>query len=123
MKLTDSLKGITGNYEINRVVGAVGAVAYILCSNLFVAWDILIRHHEFDLVAYCTAFPGGLAITVTAIAGAVSLKDRNTATAQVVRDTGAMPTPAGPAGTADDPTIVAGAPVGSPPVQTKVAKP
>lgn len=87
-----------GEFEVNRVVGASGAAAYILCANGFEAWQVLHLGHEFDVTAYCLAFPGGLAVAVGAIAGAVSLKDRNVATANVVRETGAMPTtqPTGP---------------------------
>lgn len=126
MPFLNMLKGISGEYEINRVVGAFGAAAYVVCANLFVAWDMLYRGHTFDVVAYCAAFPAGLAIAVGGIAGAVALKDRNVATATVVRDTGGQPTsaaaPAGtPAGTEDDPLIVAGAPKGTAPVQTEEA--
>lgn len=93
MKIFNMLRGISGEFEVNRVVGALGATAYIVCANGFVAW-MLVKGHEFDLIAYCTAFPGGLAIAVGAIAGAVAIKDRNVATAQVVRDTGGQPTSA-----------------------------
>lgn len=91
MKILNMLRGISGEFEVNRVVGAFGAVAYIVCANLFVAWDMLYRGHEFDLIAYCTAFPGGLAIAVGAIAGAVAIKDRNVAKATAVREAGAQP--------------------------------
>lgn len=69
------LKGITGEYEINRVVGAIGAAAYIVCANVFVAWDVFYRGAPFDITAYCLAFPGGLGVAVGSIAGAVALKD------------------------------------------------
>ena len=97
MKIFNMLRGITGEFEINRVVGAFGASAYVICANAFVAWNVIYRGHEFDVVAYCTAFPAGLGIAVGAIAGAVAIKDRNVATATVVRDTGAMPAAAPPA--------------------------
>ena len=120
MKILDMLKGIGGTYEVNRVVGTFGAVVYIVGVQVFVAW-MLIKGREFDLIAYCTAFPGGLAIAVGAIAGAVAIKDRHVATAQVVRETGGQPHAAAgdmPAGTEGDPLIIAGAPAGSPPVRT-----
>jgi len=69
------LKGITGEYEINRVVGAIGAAAYIVCANVFVAWDVFYRGVPFDITAYCLAFPGGLGVAVGSIAGAVAIKD------------------------------------------------
>ncbi len=91
MKLLNMLHGIGGEFEINRVVGAFGAATYVVGAHVFVAWDMLYNHRPFELVAYCAAFPAGLAIVVGAIAGAVSIKDRNVATATVVRETGALP--------------------------------
>lgn len=95
--LTNALRGIGGEFELNRVVGAVGGVAYVVGANAFVAWN-MVAGREFDLVAYCTAFPGGLGIVVGAIAGAVAIKDRNVATAKVIEQTGTVPAPppAGP---------------------------
>lgn len=79
--LTNALKGISGEFEITRVVGAAGGASYVLCANGFVAWNIA-NGHQFDLVAYCMAFPGGLSAVIVAIAGAASLKDRNVAVAK-----------------------------------------
>lgn len=89
--LSNALRGLGGEFEINRVVGAIGGVAYIIGANVFVAWN-MVQGKEFNVTEYCLAFPGGLAVVVGAIAGAVSVKDRNVATAQVIRDTGSMPT-------------------------------
>lgn len=91
MKILDALRGITGQFEINRVVGAFGATSYVVGANTFVAWDMLYNHRPFDVIAYCAAFPGGLAIAVGAIAGAVAVKDRAVAAATVVQNTGAQP--------------------------------
>jgi hypothetical protein len=95
--LTNALRGLGGEFEINRVVGAFGTIVYVVGANAFVAWG-LAHGEKFNVTEYCLAFPGGLAVAVGAIAGAVSVKDRNVATAQVIRDTGAVPTPppAGP---------------------------
>ena len=95
--LSTALKGLSGEYELTRVVGALGGIAYIVGAHAFVAWN-LIDGREFDLVAYCTAFPGGLAIAVGAIAGGAAWKDRGVATAKVIAETGAVPAapPAGP---------------------------
>jgi hypothetical protein len=81
VKILNALKGIGGEYELNRVVGAIGGMSYIVGANSFVAWS-LAKGHEFDLVGYCTAFPAGLGIVVGATAGAVALKDRSVATAK-----------------------------------------
>lgn len=79
--LTQALKGIGGEFEINRLVGAVGGFAYILGVHVFVTWNMAVGR-EFDLTEYCIAFPGGLAVVVGSIAGAVAIKDRNVATAK-----------------------------------------
>jgi hypothetical protein len=76
------LKGIGGEYEINRVVGAFGAAAYIVGAHAFLGWDVIHLGHPFDVTAYCLAFPAGLGVAVGAIAGAVAVKDRNVATAR-----------------------------------------
>lgn len=79
--ITNALKGIGGEYELTRVIGALGSVAYIVGTNAFVAWHMYLGR-EFDLTAYCVAFPGGFAAMMAAIAGAVSVKDRNVAVAK-----------------------------------------
>lgn len=79
--LSNALKGIGGEFELNRVVGACGGVAYIVGAHCFVAWH-MVRGGAFDLIAYCAAFPAGLGVVVGAIAGAVAIKDRNVAAAK-----------------------------------------
>lgn len=98
MKILASLKGVGGEFEINRLVGAVGAASYILCSNGFVAQQVFYLGKPFNLTEYCIAFPGGLTVVLGAIAGAVAVKDRNVASAKIISDTGTIPTkpPAGP---------------------------
>lgn len=83
MSLTNILRGPLGEFEINRVVGAFGTVAYIVSANTFVAYEVFVLHKPFDLTAYCLSFPAGLATALAAIAGAVSLKDRSVAKARV----------------------------------------
>lgn len=78
---SNALKGIGGEYEITRVIGFAGGVSYIVGAHSFVAWN-LIEGREFDLTAYCLAFPGGFAAVLTAIAGAAAIKDRNVAVAK-----------------------------------------
>jgi hypothetical protein len=91
--ISNALKGIGGEYELNRLVGAFGGVAYVLGANGFVVWNML-NGAEFDVIGYCTAFPGGLAILAGGTAGAVAIKDRNVASAKIIEQTGAVPTPA-----------------------------
>lgn len=81
MNLLTALKGIGGEFEINRVVGFFGGVAYVVGANGFVGWNMM-QGREFDLIAYCAAFPAGLGVVVGSIAGAVAIKDRNVAKAK-----------------------------------------
>lgn len=98
MNILDAVKGISGNYEINRLIGAIGSIIYVIGANAFTAYEVVWKANAFDITAYCLAFPGGLAVAVGATAGAVAIKDRAVASATVTRDTGKIPAapPAGP---------------------------
>lgn len=95
--LSEALRGANGGYELNRLVGFVGGLAYIVGTHVFVAWELILGR-AFDLTAYCLAFPAGLAAVAGGTAVAVAVKDRNVASAKVIEQTGAVPTPppAGP---------------------------
>lgn len=82
MNLMQALKGIGGEYEINRVLGAAGVTVYIIAAPAFVGWNMA-RGQAFDLIAFCAAYPAGLGVAIGAVAGAVAVKDRNVATARV----------------------------------------
>lgn len=86
-----ALKGPGGEYEISRVIGGFGAVAYCVGANVFVAWQTMYEHVEFDVTAYCLAFPGGLAVIIGAAAGSAAVKDRQTASSKVIERTGVVP--------------------------------
>lgn len=88
-----ALRGIGGEYEISRVIGGFGALAYCVGANGFIAHEVLIQGKDFDLSTYCTLFPVGLAAIIGAAAGSVALKDRQVATAKVIEATGAIPAP------------------------------
>ena len=94
----NALRGIGGEFEISRVIGGFGALAYCVCANAYVGYEVLVAGKDFDLTAYCLAFPGGLAAIIGAAAGSVALKDRQVATARVIEQTGAIPAkpPQGP---------------------------
>lgn len=83
MSPLSALKGITGEFEINRMIGAVGSAVYIAGANGFEAWQVIAKGQPFDLTTYCMAFPAGLAALIGSIAGAVAIKDRNVAAAKV----------------------------------------
>lgn len=95
LKLLDALKGIGGEFEVQRVLGAFGSVTYTLTAPIFVAVGVI---KDVSLTEFSIAFPAGLAACIGATAGAIALKDRNVATAKVVERTGAVPAPppAGP---------------------------
>lgn len=110
--IVNALKGISGEFEINRVCGAFGTVVYVVGAHIFVGWS-MVKGLPFNVTEYCLAFPGGLAVCVGAIAGAVAVKDRNVAVAQTVRETGSLPGNANnssdskmPSGTPEDPVSV-----------------
>jgi len=100
--ITNALKGIGGQYELNRLVGAFGGTVFIISTVAFMAWDVMWKGRDFDVVAYCLAFPGGIGAVVAAIAGAVAWKDKAVATAKVIETTGAQPGAAAP-GVAPEP--------------------
>lgn len=84
---TGIFKGAGGNYEVNRFVGAIGALTYIVSVPAFVAWHMH-KGGTFDLIAFCAAYPAGLGVAIGAIAGAVAIKDRNVAKAKVESEAG-----------------------------------
>jgi hypothetical protein len=79
--LSNAIRGIGGEPELNRVIGAFGGVSYIIGAHVFVAWELALGR-SFDLTTYCLAFPGGLGVVVGSIAGAVAIKDRSVAVAK-----------------------------------------
>jgi hypothetical protein len=96
--LTHALKGINGTFEVNRLIGGIGGLVYVICANAFVAYEVIWLGKPFDITAYCLAFPGGVAMIAGGTAGAVALKDRNVASAVITQQTGAIPAkpPEGP---------------------------
>lgn len=87
----DALRGIGGHYEITRVLGGFGCLAYCVCANAFVAHEVILQGKDFDLSTYCTLFPVGLAGIIAAAAGSAAVKDRQVANAQVISKTGSKP--------------------------------
>lgn len=97
-QLKNILKGIGGEYELQRVVAFIGGMAYVIFAHFFVWYQVVWKGDEFDLTAYCIAFPGGLAVVAGGSAVAIAVKDRNVASAKVVEATGSNPaTPPQPA--------------------------
>lgn len=77
--VSSALRGIGGEYEIQRILGALGTIVYIVTGPAFVwAGKVSVTFETF-----CIAYPGGLTLCVGATAGAIALKDRNVAKAKV----------------------------------------
>lgn len=96
--LSHALKGVNGSFEINRLIGGIGGLVYIIMANVFVGYQVFWLGREFDITAYCLAFPGGIAAIVGGTAGAVAWKDKGVASAKITEATGAVPAkpPEGP---------------------------
>lgn len=78
MTILNALKGVTGEFEIQRVLGATGTLVYIVTAPALVWARIVAVSFE----GFCLAFPAGLAACVGATAGAIALKDRQVARAK-----------------------------------------
>ena len=91
--INHAFKGLNGEFEAVRLLGAAGVASFILGANGFQAWNIA-NGHPFDVASYCTFFPAGLAAVIAAIAGGAAWKDKGVASAKVTAQTGAIPTPA-----------------------------
>ncbi len=95
MTILNALKGIGGEYEVQRVLGAIGTLTYTVAVPIFVAAGTI---KDVSVTEFCLAYPGGLAACIGATAGAIAWKDRSVATAKVIETTGAIPAapPVGP---------------------------
>jgi hypothetical protein len=93
--ILNALKGIGGEFEVQRVLGAFGTITYTICAPAFVAVGII---KDVSLTEFSLAYPAGLAACIGATAGAIALKDRGVATSRIIEAKGAVPAapPAGP---------------------------
>lgn len=78
MKILSAFKGIGGEFEIQRLLGAFGSVTFIVSAPALV-WAGKITA-SFD--SFCLAYPAGIATCIGATAGAIALKDRQVAKAK-----------------------------------------
>ena len=84
MTILDALKGINGQYEIQRIIGSFGSVVFIVSAPALV-WAGKITA-SFD--SFCLAYPLGISACIGATAGAIALKDRQVAKAKAVERAG-----------------------------------
>lgn len=78
MTILNALKGIGGEFEVQRIIGAFGSVVFIVSAPALV-WAGRIQA-SFD--SFCLAYPAGIATCIAATAGAIALKDRQVAKAK-----------------------------------------
>lgn len=78
MTILNALKGIGGEYEVQRIIGAFGSIVFIVSAPALV-WAGRIQA-SFD--SFCLAYPAGIATCIAATAGAIALKDRQVAKAK-----------------------------------------
>lgn len=94
MSILNALKGIGGEFEVQRILGAAGTVVYTVTAPIFVAAEVI---KNVSFTEFALSYPAGLGACIGATAGAIALKDRHVASARVIQETGAVPTKA-PAG-------------------------
>lgn len=87
MRLLNALKGIGGEFEVQRILGAFGSITYIITAPALVWAGKIVA--SFD--SFCLAYPAGIAACIGATAGSIALKDRSVAAAKVVQATGSNP--------------------------------
>ena len=75
----DGLRGISGEFEIQRTLGGFGTVIYAVAAPGFIAFGVI---KDVSLTEFSLAYPAGLAACITATAGAIALKDRQVAKAK-----------------------------------------
>lgn len=80
MKILNALKGVGGEYEVQRILGAFGTVVYVLTAPALV-WAGKVSA---TLDSFCVAYPVGLGVCIGACAGSIALKDRNVARAKII---------------------------------------
>lgn len=78
MSIVNAFKGIGGEFEVQRILGAFGTVVYVVSAPALV-WAGKVQC-SFD--SFCLAYPTGLSACIIATAGAIALKDRQVAKAK-----------------------------------------
>jgi hypothetical protein len=81
MSILNALRGITGEFDIGRILGASGGASYVVSPIVFQAIDLHNGGH-FDPAAFCGGYGAGLGLAATGIGAMIAIKDRNVATAR-----------------------------------------
>lgn len=78
MNILDALKGIGGQFEVQRILGAIGTLTYTFTAPALVWFGKVTV--SFD--SFCLAYPAGLGACILTTAGAIAIKDRQVAKAK-----------------------------------------
>ncbi|KKW93971.1 hypothetical protein [Sphingobium chungbukense] len=84
MTILNALKGISGEFEVQRVLGAFGTVVFTVSVPALVATGVI----EASLEGFCLTYPAGIAALIGTTAGAIALKDRQVAKAKAEEKAG-----------------------------------
>jgi len=76
------LRGIGGDFEIGRVYLAASGFAGITTPIGFQIWHMLENGGQFDVTAWCVAYPGGLAALGALGVFTIGKKDKGVADAK-----------------------------------------
>lgn len=93
MSFSNIFKSITGQIEVARVSLVVGGFLAVTSPIGFEIYEVGWNGGHFDVTAWCLAYPTGLIALIGGGAFAIGNKEKQTAAAQVTRDTGAVPKP------------------------------
>ncbi|KKW93859.1 hypothetical protein [Sphingobium chungbukense] len=78
MTILNALKGISGEFEVQRVLGTFGTVVFTVSVPALVSTGVI----QASLEGFCLAYPAGIATLIGTTAGAIALKDRQVAKAK-----------------------------------------
>lgn len=77
MAFSNALRNVNGEVEIGRLTLFLASLAAIISPVAFQAWSMWKHDAQFDVVAWCAAYPGGLAMLMTAGVLSIGRKDKN----------------------------------------------
>lgn len=81
MSMTNLFRNIGGEPEIGRVLLFAGAAVAIVSPVAFEAWQMA-KGGDFDVTAWCLAYPGGLAALISGGVVSVGRKEKSVAEAR-----------------------------------------
>ena len=83
MSLLNIFRGISGEWELGRVLWGTGGGSYVVTPVVLQAIDLYHGAH-FDAASFCGGYGGGLAAILAAGGVGISQKDKGVAKAQAI---------------------------------------